>query len=66
MIRKVLLMVLLALFLTSTLTLALRIQLVKSQPRTWTVDDDGTADFHTIQEAINAANDALFHRKGTG
>lgn len=25
-------------------------------PKTWTVDDDGPADFHTIQEAINAAN----------
>jgi len=25
--------------------------------RTWTVDDDGPADFHTIQEAINAASD---------
>ena len=24
---------------------------------TWTVDDDGPADFHTIQEAINAASD---------
>ena len=24
---------------------------------TWTVDDDGPADFHTIQEAINNAND---------
>ena len=67
MIRKVLLMVLLALFLTSTLTLALRIQLVKSQPRTWTVDDDGTADFHTIQEAINAANDGdtIYVHNGT-
>jgi parallel beta-helix repeat protein len=26
-------------------------------PNTWTVDDDGPADFHTIQEAINAADD---------
>jgi nitrous oxidase accessory protein len=25
--------------------------------RTWTVDDDGSADFHTIQEAVNAASD---------
>jgi len=24
---------------------------------TWTVDDDGPADFHTIQEAVNAASD---------
>jgi peptidylprolyl isomerase len=26
-------------------------------PRTWIVDDDGPADFSTIQEAINAASD---------
>jgi parallel beta-helix repeat protein len=26
-------------------------------PNTWTVDDDGSADFHTIQEAINAADE---------
>jgi parallel beta-helix repeat protein len=26
-------------------------------PGTWIVDDDGPADFHTIQEAINAASD---------
>jgi parallel beta-helix repeat protein len=38
------------------LTLAFNIQPVKAEPRTWTVDDDGPADFHTIQEAINAAS----------
>jgi len=26
-------------------------------PNIWTVDDDGPADFHTIQEAINAADE---------
>jgi len=33
----------------------------------WIVDDDGPADFHTIQEAINAANpgDTVFVRTGT-
>jgi len=35
--------------------------------RTWTVDDNGPADFHTIQEAINHANegDIIFVRNGT-
>ena len=33
---------------------------------TWTVDDDGPADFSTIQEAINAASpgDTIFVRNG--
>jgi parallel beta-helix repeat protein len=30
---------------------------VKAEPKTWTVDDDGQADFSKIQEAINAASD---------
>ena len=36
-------------------------------PRTWTVDDDGPADFHTIKEAINAANseDTIYVHSGT-
>ncbi len=34
---------------------------------TWTVDDDGPADFHTIQDAINAAGsgDRISVRRGT-
>jgi parallel beta-helix repeat protein len=37
------------------------------EPRTWTVDDDGPADFSNIQEAINAASqgDTIFVYKGT-
>lgn len=46
----------LTLLLIGMLTLAFNIQPAKSEPRTWTVDDDGPADFHTTQEAINAAN----------
>lgn len=36
-------------------------------PRIWTVDDDGLADFHTIQEAINAAKagDTIYVYNGT-
>lgn len=37
--------------LTSLLTLTFNIKLVKPETRTWTVDDYGPADFHTIQEA---------------
>ena len=35
--------------------------------RTWIVNDDGPADFHTIQEAINAASDkdTIFVHSGT-
>lgn len=38
-----------------------------NQPRTWIVDDDGPADFHTIQEAVNNANegDTVFVENGT-
>jgi len=39
---------------------------VKASTTTWTVDDDGPADFHTIQEAINSASsgDRIFVRAG--
>ena len=65
--RKAVCGIILTLLLTSMLTLAFNIQPVKSEPTTWTVDDDGPADFHTIQEAINAANsgDTIFVRSGT-
>jgi parallel beta-helix repeat protein len=49
------------------LTLAFDAQSVKAEPETWTVDDNGPADFSTIQEAINAASDGytIFVRMGT-
>jgi len=55
------------LILTGALGSAFSIQLVEAKPRTWIVDDDGSADFHTIQEAINAANpgDTIFVKAGT-
>jgi len=45
----------LILLLLSTFSLTLSIRSVKSSPTTWTVDDDGPADFPTIQDAIEAA-----------
>ncbi len=58
---------LVTLLLIGMLTLAFNIQPVKAEPRTWTVDDDGPADFHTIQEAVNAGNpgDTVFVHSGT-
>jgi len=40
---------------------------VKASPRTWTVDDNGPADFDNIQEAINNASsgDTIFVHIGT-
>lgn len=45
----------------------LLVKLAGTGPRTWIVDDDGPADFHTIQEAINAASDGdtVLVRNGT-
>ena len=55
------------LLLVSTLTMAFKIQPVKAEPRTWTVDDDGPADFTSIQEAVNAASpgDTVYVYNGT-
>ena len=65
--RKTVSGIMFALLLIGMLTLAYNIQPVKSEPETWTVDDDGPADFHTIQEAINAASpeDTIFVYNGT-
>ena len=53
--RKIVSGIMLTLLLTCMLVLGFEIQPAEAEPRTWTVDDDGQADFHTIQEAINAA-----------
>lgn len=45
------------LLLLSILALPFNVQPAKAGPRTWTVDDDGPADFHIIQEALNAASE---------
>ena len=47
----------LTLFLLSILALRIDVHSARAEPRTWTVDDDAPADFHTIQEAVNAASD---------
>jgi len=54
------------LLIISMLSLAIKIRPIKAGPKIWTVDDDGPADFHTIQEAINAAGngDTIFVHNG--
>jgi len=58
--------IMLSLLLISTLTLAFNIQAVKAEPKTWTVDDDGGANFTRIQDAIYAASprDAIYVYNG--
>ncbi|MGD8505568.1 MAG: pectinesterase family protein [Candidatus Bathyarchaeota archaeon] len=57
------------LLLVAVFGVTLNVPVVKGNgtPRNWTVDDDGQADFHTIQEAINAANpgDTIYVYNGT-
>jgi parallel beta-helix repeat protein len=59
--------ILLTLLLVSVFVLAFDIQPAKTSGTTWTVDDDGPADFHTIQEAIVAAGsgDTIYVYNGT-
>jgi len=59
--------IMLLLLITSMLSLAIKVRPIKAEPKIWTVDDDGPADFHTIQEAINAAGngDTIFVHNGT-
>lgn len=59
--------IMLVFLLLGTLTLTFNIHQVKAQQQTWTVDDDGGADFMRIQDAINAASsgDTIFVYNGT-
>jgi len=52
---------------SSVLAFSYNIQPTKIAVRTWIVDDDGVADFHTIQEAVNVAKhgDTILVRSGT-
>jgi len=65
--RKTVSSVMLVLLVASMLTLAFETQTVKAGQRTWTVDDDGPADFHTIHEALNATSygDTVYVYNGT-
>ena len=67
--RTVLGMMCTLLILTSMLTFQSNIQPVKAQPQTWTVDDDESADFSSIQEAINDPQvidgDTIYVHNGT-
>ncbi|MDH5778961.1 MAG: right-handed parallel beta-helix repeat-containing protein [Candidatus Bathyarchaeota archaeon] len=60
-------LVLSVLLLASLLALDFHTQSVRAEPTIWIVDDDGPADFHTIQEAINAAvdGDSVYVCNGT-
>ena len=62
--RKAVSGIMLTLLLISMLTLTFNIQRVQAEPKTWIVDDDGPADFSSIQEAINSPDvedeDTLF------
>jgi parallel beta-helix repeat protein len=55
------------LLLASMLVLAFEILPVRAEPRTWIVDDDAPADFHTIGEALTFAGtgDTIYVRNGT-
>jgi parallel beta-helix repeat protein len=59
--------IVIAFLFISMLVLTFNVQPAKSEYRTWTVDDDKPADFHTIQEAVNHANegDTVYVKKGT-
>jgi len=65
--KKIVSGIMLTLLFIVMFSLAISIRSVKSEPKTWIVDDDGPADFHTIQEAINAANpgDTIYVYNGT-
>jgi len=69
LVKKAVFGITLTLLLIGLLTLAFPfgIQPVKAESRIWTVDDDGPADFPTIQGAINAASsgDTIFVKAGT-
>lgn len=65
--RKTVSGIMLTLLLISLLGLAFNVHIVRAEPKTWYVDDDGGADFTKIQDAIYAANpgDTIYVYNGT-
>jgi len=65
--KKTVSAIMLTLLLSSMLTLAFKIQPVGAELKTWIVDDDGPADFTSIQGAVDAANpgDTVYVKNGT-
>jgi len=59
--------VMLTMLFINILMLTFNTRPVESEPRTWTVDDDRPADFHKIQEAIDAAKlgDTIYVHNGS-
>jgi len=67
MMRKTVLLSMMTLLLIGAFSLVFSVELVKAESKTWTVDDDGLADFRKIQDAINAASagDTVYVHNGT-
>jgi parallel beta-helix repeat protein len=67
LLRRIFLAANLAVLLVIVLMPFLKVHYVTATSRVWTVDDDGVADFSTIQGAINAAidGDVVFVHNGT-
>jgi parallel beta-helix repeat protein len=67
LLRRIFLAATLAMLLVIVLMPFLKVHYVTAVSRIWTVDDDGMADFSTIQGAINAAadGDVVFVHNGT-
>ena len=65
--KKIISGIMFMLLILGILIFAVEIKPVKSEPETWIVDDDGPANFHTIQEAVNAASpgDIIYVKAGT-
>jgi parallel beta-helix repeat protein len=65
--ERVLLVAGLIVLLTAGLFWALTVECIASIPRVWRVNDDGLADFRTIQEAVDAAGvgDIIYVCNGT-